>query len=329
LARIYISALLLFVIACPTWGQSNSFENFDFRKADSIAAAYVDYTLDNPKKLANNLTTGLETDVEKFRALYRWVCDNITNDYQLFQKNEKARAKLTAKEDLKVWNDTFSKTIFKTLREKKRTVCTGYAYLLRELCAHSDIQCEIIDGYGRTAQSNIGGTGIANHSWNAVKLNGAWYLCDPTWSSGAYDTQQKQFVQKFEAAYFLPAPSLFIKNHYPLDSAWMLLDEKPDLNTFLNRPLIYVNAYYNEVHDPMPNTIEVQVTKGETVSFSFVGKKAIEKTSIMINGHVHPEKFNEKQGYYTLSHQFKSKGKHVVHILANERHVLTYRIIVI
>ena len=33
-------------------------------------------------------------------------------------------------------------------------------------------------------QANVGGTGVANHSWNAVQLNSNWYLCDATWSSG-------------------------------------------------------------------------------------------------------------------------------------------------
>jgi transglutaminase/protease-like cytokinesis protein 3 len=97
-----------------------------------------------------------------------------------------------------------------------------------------DLPPSSFDGYGRTAQSNIRGEGIANHSWSAVQLNRIWYLCDATRSSGAVDVAQSRFMRNFNDCYFLADPDLFVRNHYPLDSSWMLLAKKPTLHDFLN-----------------------------------------------------------------------------------------------
>ena len=77
-------------------------------------------------------------------------------------------------------------------------MCTGYAYLIKELCFLANIESEIIDGYARTVRSNIDALDMANHSWNAVKLNNKWYLCDATWSSG-YTLNKSIFINPFSS----------------------------------------------------------------------------------------------------------------------------------
>ena len=52
------------------------------------------------------------------------------------------------------------------------------------MAGFANIECVIIDGYGKTAQNPIDTHSTPNHSWNAVKLNGDWFLCDATWSAG-------------------------------------------------------------------------------------------------------------------------------------------------
>src|SRR5690606_27087132 len=100
-------------------------------------------------------------------------------------------------EGLKEWNRKSHPRVLQTLLRQHKTVCTGYAFLVKELAYHAGITCEVIDGYGRTPQANIEGDGIPNHSWNAVQLNNAWYLCDATWSSGTNDPQQAKFIKKY------------------------------------------------------------------------------------------------------------------------------------
>ncbi len=85
------------------------------------------------------------------------------------------------------------------------------------------ITCEIIYGQGKP-ENPIGKTGDeANHSWNAVKLDGKWYLCDPTWSSGYTDIPAILFIFDYDDSYFLMDPVSFAKTHTPLDEKWTLV----------------------------------------------------------------------------------------------------------
>jgi transglutaminase/protease-like cytokinesis protein 3 len=283
------------------------------------------------------LTVPLPTDVEKFRAIYTWTCLNIANDYVLFDKNRRMREKFKNNpEELKSWNKGFSRTVFETLRKKKRTVCTGYAYLLRELASHVGISCVIVDGYGRNAIANISGSGSVNHSWTAVHLDNKWYLCDATWSSGAMDMEQKDFVKNYDDCYFLLDPSLFIRNHYPLDSTWMLLDDKPTLQEFLNRPLVYQSFFQYKIKHVVPETFEVTATKRQPVSFQFTrdDNAPIEKIELSIKSpgtvyKAYPELHTDVPGGFSFTHTFSSKGMHTVHVLLDNRYVFTYTVKVI
>jgi transglutaminase/protease-like cytokinesis protein 3 len=237
-----VSVLTLFAVLwslCSLFGQIEDFAQTNFGKADSIARLYPDYSLFDIKGLAEKLTANLATDIEKFRALYVWVCYNIDNDYALYHLNKLRREKIKDAGAMQEWNKEFYKLMVEVMLQKKRTVCTGYAYLVRELALHAGLSCVMIDGYGRMGRVSKGVQAVPNHSWNAVRLNNKWYLCDPTWSSGAVDAQTKKFLKKYDDSYFLAAPLVFIQKHYPLDSAWMLLNKnkKPTLVEFLNRPL--------------------------------------------------------------------------------------------
>ncbi len=197
-----------------------------FERADSVAAVFAGHSLHNIPLLAFHLTHSLPTEVEKFRAIYKWVCTNIENDYRLFVIQQ-ARQRKLAGDPVKLaeWNRSFGKRVFKKLLNQKKTICTGYAYLVRELGRQANIECVIVDGYTSSPASKDGKR-AASHSWNAVKLNGKWYLCDPTWSSGVVDATLGTFRASFNNNYFLPDPALFVQNHLPLDSIWLLTRDR-------------------------------------------------------------------------------------------------------
>ena len=176
------------------YAQITDFKSIDFTRADNIAKLNEGSSLKNLPLLAHKLTHNLPTKVEKFRAIYFWVCHNIKGDYSQYIKVASKRKKLkdNTAEFLK-WNSAYKKVMFKKLLKHKRTMCTGYAYLIKELCFLANIECEIVDGYGRTVDENINTLETANHSWNAVKLNNKWYLCDATWASG-YTDQYNVFM---------------------------------------------------------------------------------------------------------------------------------------
>ena len=322
---------IVVIFSVPLHAQRTDFACTDLRNADHLAAAYPKHPLNDLKSLADKLTRSLPTEEEKFRAIYVWVANNIEYDYSLFLKNKQKRESLKKPEDLAAWNKGFCLRVFKNLLEKQKTVCSGYAYLVRELATHARLACVIIDGYGRNTQSNVGGTGIANHSWNAVRLHNKWYLSDVTWSSGAYDTEQSRYVQKFDVSYFLADPSSFVQNHYPLDPTWMLLTHKPTLDQFLNGPLIYSGALLHEIHEMFPKTLNLVAAKGETVSFQFVksGDEIIESVQLSVEGPNAKQTFDahfqaKPGGRYCVDHTFPARGTQTVHFLLNERYVFTY-----
>lgn len=330
-----LACCLAFFYITNLRAQTADFAGIDFTKADSIAQLYPGHSLQDLNLLSDKLTRSLTTEEEKFRAIYKWVCLNIDNDYRLFKKNQHKRKKLRNDPDeLRKWNQKVSGEVFRTLVSKHRTVCTGYAYLIKALADFAGLPCEVIHGYGRTAQSNIGGEGIANHSWNAIRLHNNWYLCDATWSSGAIDTEKGMFVRAYNNSYFLPDPALFIRNHYPADTAWTLLAVKPTLGEFLNRPLIYSSIFQYKIDQLYPETFTITASKGETVSFQFTKNSTdqIQKVQLIINGSgpysVYPPFQQTEEGLHRIDHVFTSKGTYIVHILLDNKYAFTYTVVI-
>jgi transglutaminase/protease-like cytokinesis protein 3 len=331
---VLLPMAMLFLITVRLPAQ-NLFTEIDYHKADSCAHALRGHALHDLPALSAKLTNGLNTEVEKFRAIFTWVAVNITNDRELFVMNKRNREKLSGDaKALDAWNREMSARTMKTLMEQRRTVCTGYAYLVRKLAMHAGIQCEIIHGYGRTVEANIGGQGIINHSWNAVRLNNTWHLCDPTWASGAYDREKREVVNKYESSYFLAAPELFVRNHYPLDSSWIMLSQKPTLREFLDGPIIYINAFRLDIQPQSPATMHVPVKKGETVLFFFNGPAGLEKELRIMVGQnktrtrAQTTSAEDRRSEYRLAYKFLNKGKSNIHVVGADGPIVTWRVIV-
>jgi transglutaminase/protease-like cytokinesis protein 3 len=229
-----LTCIVLCMAVLSARTQVSDFKRVDFGKADSVARLYPNYSLTNLPDLADKLTRPFTNEEEKFRAVFTWVCLNIRNDYELYLKNKQHREQCKTEAELKAWYKEFSKTLYHELLIDHKTICTGYAYLIRELALASGLECIIVDGYGRTSGARLN-KNFPNHNWNAVKLNGKWYLCDATWASGKIDEPTKVFVARYDDRFFLMTPEKFIRNHFPLDGGWMLIEtNRPTLQEFLN-----------------------------------------------------------------------------------------------
>lgn len=333
--------------------QLTDFQFTDFYSADSVAEANFGAPVTDLSALSNKLTHSFTREEEKFRALYKWVCNNIEFDYEVFRVNREKRDKFDTPEALTAWNKKLTPIFFRHLIEEKKTVCTGYAWLIQQLAQHAGISCMIVDGYGRNATVNVRKGGKPNHSWNAVKLNNKWYLCDATWASGAYDLDREMFIKKYDDSYFLADPKVFVRNHYPVDTQWTLLEardskletrtsnlepptsnsEHPTLNEFLNGPLIYSSAYRNNITQLYPATFDLRAAKNEVINFRFASDQAMEQIELSVyrNNEVEsyrPEFVKNPEGLYSLDHTFSEKGRHIVHVLLNNSYAFTYTVTV-
>lgn len=327
-----IISFSILLIGLKINAQNPDFKNINFEKADHIALLNKGKDVGNLYLLTNSLVKDLKTDVEKFRAIYKWVSDNIENDYDSNKIVDKKRAKIGS-DSLKFyeWNREFSQKVFRKIVSDKKTVCTGYAYLIKKMSELAGITCEIIDGYARSTDSNIKKQTLPNHSWNAVKLNDKWYLCDATWSSGYYFINLKKFIFDFNNGYFLSNPNLFIKDHYPLNEKWALIDSKPNINTFLNGPLIYNKTHNFGIIPMSPIVMDFDVCKNSEVVFVIQSNTPIDNDDIELeqvygsNKWTYPVNVNLlENGTYEIKCSFNLLGKFDTHIKVKDETVLTY-----
>ncbi len=327
--------LLLLFIWCSLlgYGQQSDFKTINFNKADSIALKYKGASLKNLPVLTHKLSTHLTTDVEKFRAIYTWVSTNIENDYNSYVKTKKYRSKFSKdRAAFLEWNYNYTPEVFKNLVTNKKTACTGYAYLIREMAILANIECEIVDGYGRTATVSLSNDSQPNHSWNAVKLNNIWYLCDATWSAGKIllDDGILKFKSEYYDGYFLGAPELFIKNHYPLQSKWSLLKNTPTFAEFISGPLVYKEAYNWNMAPIYPECMYLATTKNESITFNLqiLNNEFLENLSLTLNSKTSKEEVkietNTNNKTCSLTYSFEKTGLYDVHLRINEDIIATY-----
>ncbi|WBX68144.1 hypothetical protein PG910_08475 [Tenacibaculum dicentrarchi] len=310
--------------------QISDFKDINFTKADNIAKLNRNENLKNLPLLCYKLTYKLSTDVEKFRAIYTWVATNIKADAKTHNKVTRMREKF--KNDsvsLSNWNTTYKKIVFKKLVKHKKTMCTGYAYLIKEMASIVNIESKIINGYGRTVSSNIDMLENINHSWNSVKLNNKWYLCDATWSSGYID-ENGIFITDYNTGYFLTDPVLFSKNHYPLQQKW-LLNTTQTVSNFTESPLVYGEIFRHQIISLFPEKMKLTVNKKETILFKLNSLKNNSSKNITL---IHflgntikklkIDDLNKNNHTITFKHKFKWKGTYDIHLKIDDDIIATY-----
>jgi len=330
--RLLINSLFL-VFFLQVESQSWDFKTIDFSEADQRARAFKGESLDNLQELVYNLTIDLKTDVERFRSIYMWVCSNVKNDYGLYAKNKRKRKRYQDDSlKLEAWNDKFKTRIFKTLLKRKRTICTGYAYMVQTLSQLANIDCKIINGFGKTSTGNIEDYKYPNHSWNAVKLNGKWYLCDPTWASGIQDPDNGRFKFYYNDGLFLASPKLFAINHFPLEAQWFLFEGKtPSFVDFLEAPIVYNEAYKLLENHIKPQNLYNTVTLNHNINFQYEFKPNSNPKTITLlidNGisskSVKPDSIDFQNQKLTFTHTLKKYGHYDIHLKVDGQLIATY-----
>ncbi len=326
----YIIILIIALFSKLTPAQVSDFKHIDFSKADYTAKLYEGENLDNLPLLTYKLTHKLSTDIEKFRAIYTWVCLNIKGDAN--QHNLVSRKRKHFKNDslgYVAWNASFKKIAFKKLLKHKKTMCTGYAYLIKEMCFIANIDCRIINGYGRSFETNVEKLEIVNHSWNAVKLNNKWYLCDATWSSG-YMINETIFVKAYNDGYFLTDPILFGKDHFPLEKKWFLNTQLIN-RKFIAEPIIYGETFAHKIIPITPKLLRTVILKNETVYFKFKTLDSILNSEISLikvlkNSHktYNISDIKNENGIISFTNKFKHRGTFDVHLKLKNDIVASY-----
>jgi hypothetical protein len=71
-----------------------------------------------------------------------------------------------------------------------------------------------------------------SHAWNAVRIQGEWYLIDVTWDAGYIDGTGT-FFQRYQTQYLFAPPQEFVRRHLPTEPSWQLLTPPLSRGDFL------------------------------------------------------------------------------------------------
>jgi len=232
----------------------------DFTKADSIANSIItrDITLED---LAKQLSETLESDTEKARAIYMWVAGNIRYDCRKYRMmGSSVEFSGYSLEEIQQKRAAYlEKNLQRTLK-LRRGVCEDYSRLYMALGEAAGLEVTLITGNARDFNKPYRKTLGESHAWNAVKLEGQWYLIDATWAAGSTNAEVTRFKSRLSSAYFMVAPEVLIQTHFPKDPKWQLLPEAIDNKMFAALPMVNIAEVKFGVEDFSP-TMETRGNK--------------------------------------------------------------------
>ena len=107
--------------------------------------------------LLKTLNVKNKSDYEKVKAVYDYICNNVTYDYEHLPTP-----------DYELMYTAYAALVHKT------AVCQGYATLLYRLLLELGVDCRVITGLAITGEP---------HAWNIVKLGKVYYNMDATWDA--------------------------------------------------------------------------------------------------------------------------------------------------
>ncbi len=245
------------------------------QKISSFSVDWKAESLDapTPDSLARLINANFFTSSEKVRAIYAWITGHIAYNTAIFKPWVKYVYSPDPLDTAAVWPSGDEMVARKVMR-KRTALCDGYARLFKTLCDYCDIEAVVVLGYGR-APGRGDGKFRTNHTWNAVKIDAAWYLLDATWASG-YTTYNDDFVALRNDYYYLTPPDEFSNDHYPEDLRWTLLPSPQAMPEFRRMPFRSKNFYRYDISAYAPANGIVEAATGDTLRF-FVQLKDAER----------------------------------------------------
>ncbi|MEM9807336.1 MAG: transglutaminase domain-containing protein [Cyanobacteria bacterium P01_D01_bin.56] len=129
----------------------------------------------------------------------------------------------------------------------KKAVCEGYAKLFQALgkavgldvvYLTGDVRRDLapIDVIPKLYRATSPRYDWTLHAWNAVKIDDGWQLVDTTWDDSD---------RRYTSNYLMPPAKVMISSHLPTLSAWQLLEEQKNKQTFEQAPIL-LPAFFGE-----------------------------------------------------------------------------------
>lgn len=172
----------------------------------------------------------------RVKALHDYVADRIAYDAPALAAGE--------------YPPQDAETVFRT----RLAVCAGYSKLLQAMGKAIGEKIVYVVGDARSGGGEVDGAG---HAWNAVEIEGRWYLIDVTWNSGTVNDDV--FTRGYRTDYFLTPPEVFGLDHLPDDNDWQLRESPLSRGEFMRQPLLRPAFYAQGLRLVSPKRSQVTV----------------------------------------------------------------------
>jgi hypothetical protein len=275
--------------------------NYSYDEIDAHALAAPKSSEESVQSLAAYLIEPAANDREKARAIFRWICENIDYDLEAY------------------FTGRIGSTNSTDVLKSRSSVCSGYSDLFSSLAGEAGLETVKIRGYGKGYSYRPGDnfTGPYNHAWNAVKINGTWYLVDATWGAGYLGNAG--YVRLFDDHYFLTQPSQFIFDHLPDEERWQLLDEPLSKAEF--ERLVYVESDFFNLELRLGERNGTLATEGEVnVSVyapeDVVMMASLESESEVLEGRTFCQRDKDR---YDIRARFPEAGRYILKAYAKRK----------
>jgi transglutaminase-like putative cysteine protease len=154
--------------------------------------------------VARYLVDGESDPFQRIKALHDYVADRVVYDVEAYRTR----------------TITFDSQRPEAVLQSRRAVCAGYSNLFAAMgkAVGEDVVTLSGDAYSPRSEKEF-----ESHAWNAVRIEGEWYLVDVTWDAG--HVKGDFFARGYKTTYLFMPPKEFLATHIPDEPAWQLLDE--------------------------------------------------------------------------------------------------------
>jgi len=175
------------------------------------------------ESLSNYLQIETKSDIEKARAIFVWLAENIEYDDDSFNSGRDG--------------DNSAEGVLAS----KKAVCEGFSNLFLALGQHTGLEIEKVVGYAKGYGYSPGMKfKETNHAWNIIRIDGNWRIFDATWGQGNGENVNGKLQSKkeFNEYWFNVDPFEAIFNHFPQDSKYSFVRPSLSLSRYEKFPNI-------------------------------------------------------------------------------------------
>ncbi|GLB47921.1 transglutaminase domain-containing protein [Neptunitalea lumnitzerae] len=238
--------LSLFLLTFHTKGQNNDISSYDFYNIDKHALHCPQDKVHSIDAIADYLNSICSNDLERARAAFVWITNNIRYD------------------DKAINNNKLKNSSLKQILRRKKGVCEDYASLYVALGERMGLKIMKVHGYAKGyGYRNRTRFRNSNHAWNLIKINGSWEIFDATWGGSAAHKKKNgklESVKVFDPYWFAIPSYKSIFTHLPENPDYSMVSPVVSLRDFEKMPILnkaFFKLGYNAretYHKLYPNT---------------------------------------------------------------------------